>query len=122
MIAAILAFFAKGGLRSITDSLSQAYRDKLSAQTDAAKLEADMRIRDMEARRDIILKAQSDNVERWVRVGFAVPFIIYNAKLVLWDKVLEWGSTDPLSDNLAYVQMTVLGGYFAMWTVGKLRK
>lgn len=122
MIGAILGFLAKGGLRSITDSLSQAYRDKLNAQTDEAKLDADMRIRDMETRRDIILKAQSDNVERWVRVGFAVPFIIYNAKLILWDKVLGWGATDPLSDNLAYVQMTVLSGYFVMWTAAKLRK
>lgn len=122
MIAAFGSWLLGGGLKSITSSLSEAYRDKLAAQTDEAKLEADLRIRDMEARRDIILRAQSDNVERWVRVGFAVPFIVYNAKLVLWDKVMGLGATDPLSDNLAYVQMTVLGGYFAMWTVSKFRK
>lgn len=122
MIASLLSWLATGGLSTITKSLQEAYRDKLNAQNDANKLEADMRIRDLEARRDIILKAQSDNVERWVRVGFAFPFIIYNAKLVLWDKVLGWGVTDPLSPELAYVQMTVIGGYFALWTVAKFRK
>ncbi|MBW3099275.1 hypothetical protein [Pseudohoeflea coraliihabitans] len=122
VIASLLSWLATGGLSSITKSLERAYRDKLNAQTSEQKLEADMRIRDMEARRDIILKSQSDNVERWVRVGFAVPFVIFNFKLVVWDKVLGLGATDPLSDNLAYVQMTVLGGYFAMWTVKGLRK
>lgn len=122
MIGAVLAWLAKGGLSAITKSLSDAYRDKLQAETSEKKLEADMRIRDLESRRDIILKAQSDNVERWVRVGFALPFIIYNAKLVLWDKVLELGVTDPLSSELAQIQMAVIGGYFVLFTVKGFRK
>ena len=122
MIASILSWIAGGGLSSITKSLQEAYRDKLNAQNDANKLEADMRIRDLEARRDIILKAQSDNVERWVRVGFAAPFIIYNIKLIVWDKVLELGTTDPLSPNLLLIQSIVISGYFVLFTAKAVRK
>lgn len=122
MIGAILSWIAGGGLSAITSALSEAYREKLRAQTDEAKLEADMRIRELEARRDVILKSQDGKVERWVRVGWAFPFIAYNAKLVIYDKMLGWGVTDPLSPELATIQMTVIGGYFIMFTVRSLRK
>ena len=44
--------------------------------------------------------------------GFALPFVIYNAKLVLWDKVLGLGSTDGLSAELFQVELACIGFYF----------
>ena len=66
----------------------------------------------LEARKTSILAAQSDPVERWVRVGLAFPFVVYINKLVLWDKVLELGVTDKLSPELSQIMMIVLAGYF----------
>ncbi|MGB3391031.1 MAG: hypothetical protein WBA88_23970 [Pseudaminobacter sp.] len=122
MLASILSWIGGGGLSSITKALQQAYEAKLRAQTDGEKLKADVAIRELEAQRSVILAAQSDKVERWVRVGFALPFIVYNAKLVLWDKVLGLGVTDPLSADLAQIQMVVLGGYFFFFTAKAIRK
>lgn len=118
----MIAWLLSGGLSGITKALQQAYEARLRAQTDSEKLATDLKIRELEARRDVILTAQSDRFERWIRIGFALPFVAYNAKLVIWDKILEWGVTDPLSAELAYIQMTVLAGYFVLSTAKVIRK
>lgn len=75
----------------------------------------------LEARKDVILKAQSDPFERWVRIGFALPFVLYLWKLVVWDKLLGWGATDNLSNDLWAILYIVLGGYFVDTIVRRLR-
>jgi hypothetical protein len=57
-----------------------------------------------------------------VRPGFALPFVIYNGKLVLWDKVLHWGVTDPLSAELLSLEKTVVQFYFMAMAVEKVSK
>ena len=121
-MAAILSWLAGGGIAAIGKELRQARKDRLDAANDSERIAADVRIKELEARQASVLQAQQDNVERWVRVGFAVPFIAYNAKLIVYDKMLGWGVTDPLSAELAYVQMTVLGGYFLLFTAKAIRK
>lgn len=48
-----------------------------------------------------------------VPVIWAVPFIAFDTKIVVWDKMLGWGVTDPLDPNMWYVHMTIVGGFFA---------
>jgi len=104
-------------LTSISHDLTAAYQAKLAATNDAERIAADERISILEARKSSILAAQSDPIERWVRVGFALPFVIYINKLVLWDKVLHWGATDGLSSDLNQLMWIVIGGYFVDTTV-----
>lgn len=96
----------------LTGALERAYRAKLDAETDSEKLAADERIKSLEARQQVILAAQGDPIERFVRIGFAAPFVIYLWKVIVIDKVLGWGVTDGLSDSLDKILMIVLGGYF----------
>ena len=56
---------------------------------------------------------------RWIRPLFALPFIIYNLKVVVWDKVLGLGTTDVLSDQYWQLQMIVFGAYFITRGLGK---
>jgi hypothetical protein len=118
----LLLSFVTGPLTEISNDLKEAYQSKLNAANDAERIAAEERINLLEARKSIILAAQSDPVERWVRVGFTLPFIVYVNKIVLWDKVLGWGVTDPLSDNFTWIMMTILGGYFLETTVKRLKK
>ncbi len=122
ILGTILSWIGGGGLSGIAGELRQAYKDRLTAANDEARIDADLRIKELEAQRAVIVAAQQDNVERWVRVGFALPFIVYNAKLLIWDKVLALGVTDPLSAELMRIQMTVLGGYFLFLTAKAIRK
>jgi hypothetical protein len=108
----IILSFLSGPLSKISGDLKEAYKARLEAQNDKERLLADERIAVLEARKTSILAAQSNPVERFVRPAFAFPFVIYLWKLILWDKVLELGATDPLSPELSYVMLLILGGYF----------
>ena len=118
----VLLSFLSGPLSKISGDLKEAYKAKLEAQNDKERLLADERIAVLEARKSSILAAQSNPIERFVRPLFALPFIIYTWKLVIWDKVLEWGVTDSLSDNLNYVFLVILSGYFIDATVKRFMK
>lgn len=118
----LILSFLSGPLSSISDDLKEAYKAKLEAQNDKVRMAAEERIAVLEARKSSILAAQSNPIERFVRIGFAFPFIVYINKLVLWDKVLEWGVTDPLSSELSYILMIILGGYFVDMTARRFTK
>ncbi len=118
----LLLGFLSGPLSNISEDLKEAYQSKLRAQNDAERIAADERIALLEARRATILVAQSDRYERFVRIGFAFPFVVYINKLILWDKVLEWGVTDGLSPELYQIMMIVLGGYFVDTVVKRIVK
>lgn len=96
-------------LTAIVDKIAGAYEKKASAQTDQQKIAADVEIAALEARRDVLLK---DPYGGLVRFLWAAPFIIYDLKLVFWDKVLGLGSTDPLSQELAITHGMIVGFYF----------
>lgn len=122
LVLGVLGSFFTSSVKTVSNDIKEAYQSKLNAANDAERIAADERINILEARKSIIQSAQSDRAERWVRIGFGVLFLAYNAKLIIWDKLLEWGTTDPLSPELAYIQMTVLGGYFLLANVKAIRK
>ena len=84
------------GLSSISAQINAAYQAKLNAQNDEARLEADQRIAQLNAQQSLLIAEQNNRLTRWIRPAFAAPFVIYNGKIILWDKVLGWGVTDPL--------------------------
>ena len=94
----------------IAGELRQAYEARLNAQNDQERIEADKVLAQLHARQGAL--AQGGMLSAWVQAAWALPFIIYNAKLILWDKVLGWGVTDPLSPELYQIQMIVVGFYF----------
>jgi len=123
LFAAVLSWLTGGGgIAAIGKEIRLAREAELKATNDSERIAAQVRVKELEGQQASVLQAQRDNVERWVRVGWAVPFILYNAKLVIYDKMLGWGVTDPLSAELTYIQMTVLGGYFLLFTAKAIRK
>lgn len=113
----VLLSLVTGPLSSISSDLKEAYQSKLAAANAAERIAADERINILEARKSSILAAQSDPIERWVRIGFAFPCLIYVNKILIWDKVLGLGVTDKLSPEFWNVFWVVLGGYFIDVTI-----
>jgi hypothetical protein len=122
MFAALFSWLASGGLAAIGRELRVAHEAKLRAANDSERIAADVRIRELEARQASILAAQGDRFERWVRIAFAAPFVAYLWKLVIFDKVLGLGVTDPLSPMLTEVMWIVIGGYFLVSAARIIRK
>lgn len=119
----MLAFLAKLGIGSIVGQLAEAYKAKQSALTDQEKIAADERIKVLEAKRDVLVaESASGGPASWIRPLFALPFVIYIWKLVIWDKVLSLGTTDALSPELADIMMLVITGYFLGRTAEKVTR
>ncbi|WP_306257757.1 hypothetical protein [Pararhizobium sp. IMCC21322] len=114
MIAQITGWVAGGALDRIGRHLKDAYLAKKQAESDEQKLEADLRIRQLEAQQKLLIAEQGRALTRWIRPAIAFPFVAYLWKVVLWDKVFGWGSTDPLSSELGEIMMVMIGAYFLM--------
>lgn len=104
----------------IVGSIADAKVAHRNAQTEEERIASQERINALNARRDILLA--TSRTDRWIRAAFALPFIIYNAKLVVWDKVLSLGSTDPLSNELFQIEMICIGFYFLYEITSRLKR
>lgn len=96
----------------IAESIAEAKIKSLDAKTEQGRIKADVVVNQLEARQAVLIAEQGSWVTRWIRPAFALPFIIYNFKVVVWDKVLDMGTTDDLSSSYWQLQMIVFGAYF----------
>ena len=106
-----------------------AYKAKLSAENTSEKITADLAARelDVEGReRELATQVVIAEQGRWYtalpRPLFAFAFVIYVWKVVVWDKVLGWGSTDALSSDIAQWAMIVLTAYFGGRSLEKVAR
>lgn len=106
-----------------------AYRARLTAENTSEKIAADLAARalDVEAReRELATKLIVAEQGRWYtalpRPLFAGAFIIYVWKVVVWDKVLGLGVTDPLKGAVADWAMIVLAAYFGGRSLEKVAR
>ena len=112
MFSLILSWLTGGGIAAIGKQLNEAYQTKLRAQTDSEKLQADMDIAQLSARQQVLIAEQGSWRTSWIRPAAAFPFIAYDWKIVIFDKVLKLGVTDDLSPQFWQLQMIVFGAYF----------
>ena len=103
----------------LVNGLIAGYKAKLEAGNSSERIAADLAARELALeQRERELSAQIVMAEegRWFtalpRPLFALAFIIYVWKVVVWDKVLGLGHTDPLSGDVAQWAMIVLTAYF----------
>lgn len=106
-----------------------AYRAKLGAENTSEKIAADLAAKELtveQRERELATQAVIAEQGRWYtalpRPLFALAFIIYVWKVVVWDKVLGWGTTDPLSGDVAQWAMIVLTAYFGGRSLEKVAR
>ena len=119
MIGKILSWLTGGAIEAIGKQLTHAYELKLVADTDAKKLDAEQRIETLKAQQAVLIAEQGNWVTRWIRPAFALPFVIYINKVIVWDMVLGLGSTPPLSNQMAQLLTVIAGAYFLTRPVEK---
>jgi hypothetical protein len=107
----ILTFFAKLLTSSVAEKLLEAGEARSKAQTAEAKLEAELeiaRLKNQQASRELAGFAFIVVLLAW-----ATPYILYDWKLLVWDKILGAGVTDPLSEELSSSRKRVMEFFFA---------
>lgn len=110
-LGAIARFFASKSFGAITEQLKDAYRMKLEAQTNEAKLEADTYIAHLQAQQQVLLAEQGRWLTAWIRPALAFPVVVYIWKLIIWDTILQWGVTQNPGEFINWVVVTVIGAY-----------
>lgn len=108
----ILVSMLKWVTGDLTQAFTKAYTARQNARTQAEKLATDRYILRLQAQERVLIAEQRHRVTRWIRPVIAAPFAIYIWKIVVWDKVLGWGVTDPLSAPFYEIMLVVLGAYF----------
>lgn len=113
----------------VINGLINAYKARLEAGNTSERIAADLAARELaveqresEVNSQVVIAEQGRWYTACIRPLFALPFIVFAWKIVIWDKVLAWGSTDPLDPNMWSVFMIVVGAYFGGRTVEKVAR
>lgn len=126
MFAAILAFISAipGISSAVSFVMGKMYDAKV--QMTAARIGGDVAVATAtvkaaqlaEATRVDGLKVISGSwVLSFLVVGFSVPWIVYEWKVVVWDNVLQWGSTPAIHGDVAAWATTIITCLFGSGTV-----
>jgi hypothetical protein len=124
-LAMLLNFLGGSVIKGVLD----AYKLRLqnASQQDSKALE----LVEAEIQAEIAARAEATKLliveqGRWytamIRPLFALPFIIFALKVVVWDKVLAWGVTDPLDPHMWGIFNTIVISYFGSTAVERVAK
>lgn len=105
-------------LQPIVNGLLTAQKQKLDAAgshenrlSEIALADMQLQTRERELQAQIVIAEQGNWITRSVRPLFAMPFILFTWKVVVWDKMLGWGATDALDPKMWGVFMAVVVAY-----------
>jgi len=107
----------------------EAYRARLASDGNADQRTTDLYARELmveQRERELATQMLTAEQGRWYtalpRPLFAAAFVIYTWKVVVWDKVLGLGTTDPLTGEVARWAMIVLTAYFGGRSLEKVAR
>ena len=129
MFGWLVSLFGGPIISSILNSVVGVYKDKLAAQNtteahavDLAKAEL---LAEIEARKQataLMIAEQGRWYTAIIRPAFAFPLVIYVWKVVLWDKVFGWGSTDVIAGPVGEWAGWILAAYFVTRPIEKVAR
>lgn len=99
-------------ISKITNKIIDLRIQQANAETERQRIQAGEEVSKLQAQRDVLVAESGSKINALIRILFAAPCAIYINKLIVYDKVLGWGSTDDLSPNLWWLLLTVVGFYF----------
>jgi len=96
-------------------------RDAKAVDLAVQEIQADIAAR--EAAKQIIIAEQGHWYTAIIRPLFALPFVIFIWKIVVYDKVLGWGVTiGSLDENMKQVLLAIIYSYFGFAAVDRITK
>lgn len=125
MWSLILSFI--GG--PVINGLIAAYRERLAATNtqdhmalDLLQTEINAEIEARAEANKLIIAEQGHWYTAMIRPLFAMPFVIFTFKVVVWDKVLGLGVTDHIDPNMWGVFQTIVISYFGATAVERVSR
>lgn len=113
----------------IITGLISGYKAKLAAGNTTERIAADLAQRELaveqreaEVASQVVIAEQGRWYTAAIRPLMALPFIVFTWKIVVWDKVLALGTTDPLDPHMWSVFITVVAAYFGGRSIEKVAR
>jgi hypothetical protein len=113
----------------VVSGLINSYKAKLEAANTQDRIAADLAAKEIEAEIEARRQASAIIIAeqgRWytaiIRPLLAFPIIIYFWKVVVWDKVLGLGSTDPISGMVADWAGLIITAYVGGRSIEKMAR
>jgi hypothetical protein len=102
----------------VVSGLIKAYQAKLAAGNTSEKIASDLAANEISAQvaeSNAIMQYRTAEIGHWYEPDKLMGYFVaaYFGKLLIWDKVLGLGSTDPLAGFAATTSNLVVGFYFA---------
>src|SRR6188508_3749865 len=113
----------------VVNGLINAYKAKLDAANTQDHIAADLAAKEIEA--DIVARKEASAIiiaeqGRWytamIRPLLAFPVIIYLWKVIVWDKVLGWGTTDVIAGDVGIWAGTIVTTYVGGRSLEKIAR
>jgi len=108
----IFGFISGGGLSSITQEIAAWDIKRREAVNDRDRVRAETMLSQLRMQQELLVAEQKHASTRWVRPAFALVALIYWAKLVVWDTILELGATPYPGDHVAWFVTLIPTAYF----------
>jgi hypothetical protein len=113
----------------MVNGLISAYKAKLDAANTKDRIAADLAAKEIEAEIEARRQATAILIAeqgRWytaiIRPLLAFPIVIYLWKVIVWDKVLGLGSTDPITGMVADWAGIIVTAYVGGRTIEKVAR
>lgn len=113
----------------VIKGLIDAYQAKLKAGNVESKIASDLAANeiaaqqnDVKAAASIVIAEQGVWYTACIRPLMALPFIVFTWKVIVFDKVLGMGTTDPLDPHMWSVFMSVVIAYFGGRSIEKVAR
>ena len=113
----------------VVNGLITAYKAKLEAANTQDRVAADLAGKEIEAEIEarkqasaIIIAEQGRWYTAMMRPLLAMPIVIYFWKVIVWDKVLGWGVTDPITGMIADWAGVIITAYVGGRSIEKVAR
>ena len=113
----------------VVTGLINAYKAKLDASNTRDRIAADLAAHEIQAEIEarkaasaVIMAEQGRWYTAMIRPLLAFPLIIYVWKVIVWDKVLGWGSTDPITGMVADWMGMIITAYVGGRSIEKVAR
>jgi hypothetical protein len=113
----------------VVNGLISAYKARLDAANTQDRIAADLAAKKIEAEIEARKQASAIIIAeqgRWytaiIRPLLAAPVIIYFWKVIVWDKVLELGTTDPITGVVANWSGLIITAYVGGRSIEKVAR
>ena len=113
----------------VVNGLIAAYKTKLEATNTRDRIAADLAGKEIEAEIEarkqasaIIIAEQGRWYTAMIRPLLAMPIVIYFWKVIVWDKVLGWGVTDPITGMVADWAGVIVTAYVGGRSIEKVAR